>query len=276
LAQPQFELIPIKGAEEQARHLPSGATVTVTSSPTRGLEPTLGLCERLAEAGFAVVPHLSARLVSGRRHLAEIVGRLEAAGIGEIFAIGGDPPRPAGPFDSALAMLHALADDGHPFDRVGIAGYPEQHPSIDDTALLRALLDKQPLADYVVTQICYSPRTVIAWIDRVRRAGFRLPVYAGMPGALSRAKLLEISIRVGVGDSVRYLRKNAGIVARLIGRIGYRPDTFVTELASLSDAPGRDVAGLHLNTFNQVQATERWRGSLIAGLREAGPKESMA
>jgi methylenetetrahydrofolate reductase (NADPH) len=276
LAKPQFELIPIKGAEDQARHLPPGAIVTVTSSPTRGLEPTLGLCEWLAEAGFAVVPHLSARLVAGRQHLGEVAGRLEAAGIGEIFAIGGDPPRPAGPFDSALSLLRTLAEDGHRFDRVGIAGYPEPHPFIDDTALLRALLDKQPLADYLVTQICYSPQTVVAWIDRVRRAGFRLPVHVGMPGALSRAKLLEISIRVGVGDSVRYLRKNAGIVARLIGRIGYRPDAFVTELASLLDGPGRDVAGLHLNTFNQVQATVRWRGSLIAGLGEAGPRESMA
>ena len=50
-------------------HLGTDVKVTVTASPRKGLEATLGLSERLARAGYPVVPHLSARLVRDRSHL---------------------------------------------------------------------------------------------------------------------------------------------------------------------------------------------------------------
>jgi methylenetetrahydrofolate reductase (NADPH) len=76
---------------------------------------------------------------------------------------------------------------------------------------------------------------------------------------LKRRKLLEISLRVGVGDSARYITKHAGIVARLIRRGDYRPDALLTSLAGIVAEPANRVAGLHINTFNQIRATERWR-----------------
>jgi len=246
----------------------------VTSSPRKGLEPTIELCERLAAAGFTAVPHLSARLVQSRAHLGDLAARLGAAGIREIFAIGGDPAEPAGPYGSAMSMLRALAEDGHSFDRVGIAGYPERHPRIRDRAVLQALLDKQPFASYAVTQICYAPAAIAGWVERVRLAGFRLPILVGMPGVVSRGRLLEISLRGGVGDSVRYLRANAGIVARLVGRTAYEPDAFVAGLGPLVEPGPHAIAGLHLNTFNQVEATERWRRGLLDQLQEGRPQGS--
>ena len=74
LRRPRFEIIPLDGIEEQVlAHLGTDVKVTVTASPRKGLEATLELSERLARAGYPVVPHLSARLVRDRSHLEEIV-----------------------------------------------------------------------------------------------------------------------------------------------------------------------------------------------------------
>ena len=61
LRRPRFEVLPLDGIEEQVRtHLPTAVKVTVTASPRKGIEATLDLSERLAGAGYPVVPHLSA------------------------------------------------------------------------------------------------------------------------------------------------------------------------------------------------------------------------
>jgi methylenetetrahydrofolate reductase (NADPH) len=250
--------------ERQIPFLPQGATVTVTSSPRRGLDPTLLLCERLAGRGFRAVPHVSARLVDGRGHLDAIVRRLQDAGISEIFVVGGDSPQPTGPFESALSLLRALGETGHRFERVGVAGYPERHPLVDDASLTRSLREKEAFASYVVTQICYDPRAIVAWVDRVRGEGISLPVFIGMPGAVNRVKLLEMSLRVGVGASIAYLRKHGGLVGRLVRRGGYRPDAFLANLSPLLEEEAGNVVGFHINTFNQVESTERWRQGHLA------------
>jgi methylenetetrahydrofolate reductase (NADPH) len=281
-AQPRlrFELIPLRGAEEQAARLPRGATVTVTSSPRRGLEPTLELCERLTAPGFNAVPHISARQVVDHAHLTDVMARVHAMGIREVFVVGGDGREPAGPFDSSLSLLRAMADSDQRFERVGVAGYPERHPLIDNPGLIQALADKQPFASYVVTQICFDPAAITAWIDRIRQAGVDLPVYVGMPGVVNRAKLLEITLRIGVGDSLRFVRKHDGLVARLVGRTAYRPDALIAGLSPDLAQPGAAVAGIHINTFNQVEPTMRWvrqalaRNGWLGG--PAGEEESLA
>jgi methylenetetrahydrofolate reductase (NADH) len=271
LARPRYEVVPLRGVDEEVEHLPPGATVTVTSSPRRGLEPMLSLAERLSGAGFRAVPHLSARLVRGPAELDEVAERLVAGGIGEVFVVGGDAPTPSGPYPSALSLLRGLAEGGYRFD-TGIAGYPERHPIVADQELRRALVEKMPFASYMVTQICFEPRTVAAWVRDVRRAGLDLPVHVGVVGAGTRARLLEIALRVGVGDSVRYVRAHRAVVARLMGR-SWRPEAFVARVVSLLP-PDAGLAGFHINTFNRIQATEGWRRALVSGRSSNGVRES--
>lgn len=253
----RLELVPIEGVEEQADHLPEGTTVTVTCLG-RGIENSLRLTERLTERGLRVVPHIPARLVAGEVHLEEIVRRLDELDVKEIFVIGGDAKKPAGPFSSAFELLSAMADQGHDFDHVGIGGYPEGHPAIGDDALHQALLDKQPFATYIVTQMCFDPDAILDWVAKIRRQGIWLPVLVGIPGLVEKKRLFRVSGKIGVGDSVRFLRKHSGLVGSFLGLGSYQPGKLARELVPYVGDPDYDIAGFHVYTFNQVESTEKW------------------
>jgi methylenetetrahydrofolate reductase (NADPH) len=273
LAQPRFELIPMQGAEEQTAHLPRGAKVTITCSPAKGIESTLLLGERLLERGLRIVPHISARLVSDRAHLEEIVRRLEGLGVREIFVIGGDAKKPAGPFTGAFELLSAMADLGHTFEHIGIGGYPEGHPLIDDDTLRQALLDKRPFATYIVSQMCFDPGAIVDWVAGIRQQGIDLPVYVGLPGVVERKMLLRISLKIGVGASARFLTKHTSMLTRFLKPGGYSPDELVKTLDPYVGDRDYNIAGFHIYTFNQVQSTEKWRQQIL-GLQRAGSTAS--
>ena len=263
LAQPRFELIPMEGARERAAHLPEGAKVTVTCSPTQGIKSTLRLGEELLERGFRIVPHIAARLVADRTHLEAIVRRLDDLKVREVFVIGGDARKPVGPFSGAFELLSAMADSGHDFEHVGVGGYPEGHPIIDDGILRQALLDKRPFATYVVSQMCFDLGAILDWVADIRQQGIGLPVYIGLPGVVERKKLLQISLKIGVGDSARFLTKHTNLVTRFLKPGGYSPDELVKELAPYVGDQNYNIAGFHIYTFNQVESTEKWRRKIL-------------
>jgi methylenetetrahydrofolate reductase (NADPH) len=270
LSRPRFEILPTEGAEERVEHLPRDGNVAVTCSPGKGIENTLRFSERLLQRGFRVVPHIAARLVAGRAHLEEILRWFEEHGLREIYVIGGDSKEPVGPYASALELLDAMSRLEHGVEEVGIGGYPEGHPLIDDEELDRALLDKQPFASYAVTQLCFDADTILSWISGIRHKGIRLPVYVGLPGAVDRKKLLRVSLKVGVGDSVRFLRKQTGLVGMLLKPGGYSPDELVERLAPYAGDEHYDIAGLHLYTFNQVESTAKWRQRMLGPQKTSG------
>ena len=263
LADPRFELMPFDSFEEQMGYLPDGATITVTASPTQGLEATIEWTERAAEAGYELVPHVAARYVRDEAHLTEIAERLTAAGVTDVFVPGGDREEPVGEYDSAYALLTDLERLGYEFDEVGITGYPEGHEFLSEQTLADSMAEKAPHATYVTTQLCYDPEAVLSWIETVRERGIDLPIEVGIPGVMKYQKLLNISQRVGVGDSIRFLRKTTGIVGfvrQLVGSRGkYQPDELVDGLAPYVDDPDYGIRGLHVYTFNQVPDTEDWR-----------------
>jgi methylenetetrahydrofolate reductase (NADPH) len=263
LVQPRFELIPIEGAEKRAAHLPKGAKVAISCSPTRGIESTLLLGERLLDRGLRVVPHIAARLVADRAHLEAIVRRLDGLGVSEVFVIGGDAKEPAGQFSSAFELLSAMADLGHHFEHVGIGGYPEGHPLIDNDTLRQALRDKQPLATYIVSQMCFDPGAILDWVAGIRQPGIWLPVYVGIPGVVERKKLLQVSLKIGVGDSARFLTKYTGVLTRFLKPGGYIPDDLVKRLVPYVGDRDYNIVGFHIYTFNQVESTERWRQQFL-------------
>ena len=198
LARPRYEVIPTKGADDEwVDDLPEEGKVTVTCLPARGIEGTLRLAERLVKRGFRVVPHISARLVADKAHVKEIVRRLDNLEVREVFVIGGDAKKPTGPFSSASELLCAMADVGHGFEDIGIGGYPERHPIVDNEALRQALFDKLPFATYIVSQMCFDPETILGWVSRIRRQGGGLPVVVGIPGVVDKKRLFRSPVRSG-------------------------------------------------------------------------------
>ncbi len=265
LRNPRIEVFPRSSVSEQLRQLPSGTTVPVTSSPRRDIDATLDLSEKLASLGMRPVPHISARLVTDEAHLNVILERLVALDDRDIFVVGGDSKEPRGPFPSASSLLTAIRNSKHQFDEVGIAAYPEGHPFISDAELLEVLHEKQPYASYMVTQMCFDAEVILRWIADVRAKGIRLPVYIGIPGDVNVARLLRIAMRIGVGDSTRFLRKHFGIIRGLL-RPDYHPDRLVEALAPYVANESYAVRGLHVYTFDQIAETEQWRKKMLARL----------
>jgi methylenetetrahydrofolate reductase (NADPH) len=252
-------VIPLAGAEEAVlEHVPTEVKVTITTSPRKGLEPTLALAERMAGHGYDVVPHLAARHVRDRGHLAELVERLRMAGARDVLVMAGDAEEPAGDFDGSLPLLRALAELGQPFRDVGITGYPESHAFISDEATIRAMFEKEGFATYIVSQICFDPQVTAAWMAAVWERGTHLPIHVGLPGPVSRTKLLRVSARIGVGDSLRFLRTHGGWLRRTLGG-DFDPDPLVRGLEESLGPERPNVGGFHIFTFNDLAQTEGWR-----------------
>ena len=264
LRDPRYEVFPAKGTEQAVLDwVPRGMTVTVTASPVKGLEPTIDLTERLAARGYRVVPHLAARSVSDDAHLADIVARLKARGVDDVFVPGGDATHPAGRFDSALPLLERLAEMGRPFSRIGITGYPESHPKIHDDITIQAMWDKRKYATYIVSNVCFDAAALGRWIQRIRARGVTLPLYVGLAGPAERARLLRMAAVAGASESARFITRHPGWILRLWVPGGYSPDRLLERAAPVITAPEAGVAGLHLFTFNQIQQAEHWRKAAL-------------
>jgi len=237
----------------------------VTASPSKGLEPTLDLAERLTGHGYVAVPHLAARMVRDRAELIEISERLTGKGITRVFVPGGDAD-PPGAYPDALSMLEDLAEIGHPFTQVGITGYPESHPTIHDDLTIQSMWDKRRYATHVVSNLTFDPSVLSAWVKRMRARGITLPILLGVPGPVDRAKLISMAGKIGVGESTRFLVKHKGTFARLAAPGGFTGEKFLQRCAADLAPPELGVEGVHVFTFNQVAETETWRRELLEQL----------
>jgi len=262
--QPLFELIPLRDALARAESLPPGAAATVTASPTHGIESTIELCEGLIALGHPATPHLAAHMMRDRAHLRELLERCESAGIRDAFVVGGDA-KDRGEIHDGLALVRLMEELGHPFEGIGVAGYPEGHASIPDEVLLSSLKEKQAHATYLTTQMSFDADAFASWVGRIRDSGVTLPIHLGLPGVVHIRRLLRVAARIGVGGSVRYLRKNRQLFRLLFGR-SFTPERLLRSLGPTLADPKADVRALHLFTFNQVEETVAWQRRMLEGL----------
>jgi methylenetetrahydrofolate reductase (NADPH) len=267
LREASYEVLPLRSTEEKVlADVPREVALTVTTTEARGLEPTLDLAGRLAGHGYTVAPHLAARLVRDKAHLADVVAQLRGTGVDGAFVIGGEVAHPVGPYADALGLLRALDEIGRPLRSIGVAGYPEGHGHLDVQLMEQALQDKAPYADQIITQICFHAGTTTAWATDVRSRGVALPVRVGIPGAVNRQKLVRISAGLGLGRSARFLAKQQSLFWRFFLPGGYSPDRLVERLAPQLGRPEHGLAGFHLFTFNELAGTEAWRRRWLAAL----------
>lgn len=256
LTEPRYEVLPFRKAELQAAEV-AARRLTVTTSPKHGVDRSLDVAERLRALGHAVTLHVAARMVRGEDHVDEIVERSARAGIDDLFVIGGDAPEPLGPYTAAAPVLELI--DRHELrpGRLGIGAYPEGHPLIAPAELEAVLVRKAEVADYLVTQLCFDTKVFFRWLEDLRARGIAQPVYVGVVGPVERRRLLEISTKIGVGPSLRFLRKQHGLTTLFRTPAG-TAGRFYDGTAPAVDRGEHGLAGFHFFTFNDLLETVRW------------------
>lgn len=257
----RLEIIPTDGIIPKVQaHVPAGSTLTVTCLPHHGAEATVRASVQLGELGYNVIPHLAARSLGSRAQLAGMLRDCGAAGITEVFAVGGDAAEAAGPYGNSFQLMEDIAGLTGGTMAIGVAGYPEGHPKHNELHMLDALLEKQHLASNVVTQMCFSAARIGWYGDLLRREGIDLPIWAGVAGAVPRAKLISLATKIGVGPSLKFLSRKGPLARRLLNAGSYSSGSLVSELAATEPA----LAGIHLYTFNNVETQPAMNRSIPA------------
>ena len=251
--------------DECAALLDPGTAVYISMPPGQTYHGNVALAARLRRAGFRPVPHVAARRIASRDALGEYLARAAGeAGVDSALVIAGDSDRPSGPFDSSRALLETGLFQRHGVVRIGVAGYPEGHPRIAETALETELTAKKVLARgagldlQVVTQFCFESEPILAWAAKMK--GHGLPVRVGLPGPASLPRLLRFAALCGIGNSVRALKTRPRAITRLLVEAG--PEAVVRDIAR---PRGAVIAGVHFFCFGGLSRTARWLRALQEG-----------
>ena len=264
----RYELIPLKSLEQAIADLPVGAPVSVTCSPAKGIATTQELTLKLKALGHDAVPHFAARLVEGPEHAAQLAAWVRDNGIREVFIIGGDAETPPH-YQYALPFMRDFLAANPGIDTLGFGAYPDGHASIPLDDLSSAIHEKQqlivehgvkPLAS---TQMCFDGATIRTWLKSERAKGFTTPINLGLPGVVDRAKLMSMGMRLGIGQSMRYLSKNKSTITRMFAPGGYDPTKLLADLAV--DAESLGIDGIHSFTFNSTADTAKWANAILEG-----------
>jgi methylenetetrahydrofolate reductase (NADPH) len=254
----------VPGLLEAKHAIPPGTKINVTFLGNEDLDMRVTASKAVLEAGFIPVPHISARRLASQDQLEEFLGRLQEVGATEhVFAVGGDPAEPEGPYPDSLSVIRSGLLQKYGVREVSIAGYPEGHPDISSEVLWRHLEDKsaaleeQGLDAVILTQFAFDTDPVMAWIDQVRARGIDTQIRIGTPGPAGIKRLLGFARRFGIGANAMIVKKYGFSLTNLMGTAG--PDQFVTDLAGLlaQDASSGSVK-LHFYTFGGLLATSEW------------------
>jgi methylenetetrahydrofolate reductase (NADPH) len=267
-----LEIIPAPGIEDRIEPIPAGSYVSITCSPVHGIGPTLELMDKLANRDLKLIPHMAARVIKDKAHLREILAHMQGVGINSVFCPGGDAPEAAGIYESSLHMLRDMADIGHDIEEVGVAAHPEGHAMVNDEELVNILIQKQEVANYLVTQMCFDSELLIRWLRQIRNEGVKLQAWIGLPGVADRTKLFKLSMRIGVGQSAKMLLRQKDLLKKMLQLKPYQPDELLEGLAPYLADKALDIPGFHLFSFNDIERTERWRQETIRQLEPVQKK----
>jgi methylenetetrahydrofolate reductase (NADPH) len=282
-----FEFFPAKteaSAErlfEEIRQLepfkPSFVSVTYgAGGSTREL--THDLVVRLKETSdLRPIPHLTC-VCHREQDIQEILERYAKAGVSNILALGGDPPknlknykREDDAFQQAADLVKFIRNfKGHPDSRgfgIGVAGFPEGHPSTPNRMLemdyLKAKVDEG--ADYICTQLFFDNHDFFDFRERCELSGINIPIIAGiMPIASTSGMRRMADLAAGARFPAKLMKALARCSddAEAVKRVGIH---YATE--QCADLLDNNVSGIHLYTLNQSDATRQIYANL--GMRDS-------
>ncbi|WP_162914487.1 hypothetical protein [Taklimakanibacter lacteus] len=254
--------------------LPQGTCVYVALIDPADIALQIDAVAAIRAAGLEPVPHIPARFVRDRDDLDSRLAALAERGqVRQALVLGGGAPQPLGIYDAAIQLLETGLFQAHGIRRIGMAGHPEGNPDIikakGEATLIEALQAKQSylaahnIDGYIATQFLFEAGPVAYWAKGLRDAGITLPVHVGVPGPATIKTLVKYAAMCGVGNSARFIRKQALNVTKLLTVSS--PDTFVENLAKLHfEKPELGIAAPHLYPFGGFDKLLDWVSSRSA------------
>ena len=257
-----------RSVDALADMLDPGPTVFVSLPPSAAYADVVNACSHLRRNGFEPVPHVVARRLPSYADASDFLHRAtDAADVSQVLLLGGDAPRPLGPFDGALALLATGVVERHGITAVAFAGYPDGHPQIA-TGILQAALQvklevarRRGLATSLVTQFGFEAPPILRWIAAQREAGVTCPISVGLAGPASVATLAKYAVRCGVGASLRALAHGHTAIARILTEAD--PGALIEALAEGED-PAAPIDALHIFCFGGATRTAQWRARFLS------------
>ncbi len=220
--------------------LPSLKDVYITMLPGGDYKDTAKQSVNLVKNGYNPIPHFPARSIKDETQLKDYISICKDGGVKQALIIGGSR-EPIGKFDSSIQLL----ETGY-FEKmkIGIAGHPEGSPDISDSKLEKAMEDKKPYADYIVTQWLMDPQLIIDFISKQS-----VPVHVGITGPLKITSLIKFANIVGAKNSINFLKSNFSKALDLMKPKD--PNELIGKLKMHTDF-------FHIYTFGGLKETNKW------------------
>lgn len=259
-------------------HVRLGSSVFITFLPGTDFWETIDTAIGLQREGLIPVPHIAARAISSVGQLDDHLNRLAGeAGVKEVLLIGGGLDTPIGEFSDTMQLMQTGLFDRHGIGSINVAGHPEGSPDISEDDILRALAWKNAFAVrtdakvQIVTQFCFDAKAIIAWDKAIQFEGNRLPIRIGLPGLATIKTLLGYAKSCGVGNSIRFLTRQARNVTKLLSISA--PDELVTQLADYqANDPACGITSVHMFPLGGLKRTTTWSNAVVDGRFELNGK----
>ena len=220
--------------------LPKIKDVYITMLPGNDYREVAIKATELVKSGFNPVPHFPARSIKNHAELKDYVTRCKDGGVKQALVIGGSA-QPVGDFHCSLQLLETGLFEGW---KIGIAGHPDGSPDISEPDLEKAMIDKKPYADYIVTQWCLDGNAIADFISKQT-----LPVHVGITGPLKISSLLKFANIVGAKNSINFLKSN---VTKAVDLLKPRdPNDIIEKLKNSTN-------NFHIYTFGGLKETNKW------------------
>jgi len=245
--------------------------VYITFLPGSDYLDTVATAKRLRDEGFRPAPHFAARSIRSKAEFEDYLARITGeASVNHVLAIAGAGSSQVGPYADSMQLLDSGMFDRYGIKTIGVAGHPEGSPDMSDEAILDALRWKNAFAErtdadlQLVTQFCFEAKPIIAWDRMLNAEGNRLPIRIGIPGIAKLSTLINFATSCGVGNSIRFLRKRAADLTRMLRP--QAPDRLVRDLAAYAaNNPNCGIAGVHMYPLGGLKKSALWSYSVTDG-----------
>lgn len=248
--------------------VPLKNSIYVTYLPDEESLRVIDTSKKLSDEGYDVIPHLPARTIKNNSDLEKYIGALaEKSGCKKILVIGGGGNQ-KGNISSSMDVLKTDLLSKFNFKEVGLAGHPEGNPDISEEDIDKAIIEKNAYARntdlklYLATQFFFEASSLQNWEKKLKKLNNELEIHAGIPGPATLKTLIEYATSCGIGNSIRFLSKQAMNITKLAKT--RTPDKLIADLADYKELnPSSKLTKLHFYAFGGIKKTSEWLHNVI-------------